>query len=114
MFGQVEIKFRGEKKTLKFNINARYLFCQMHTLTEDQVTEFFANPNNITAVRDMIFCAALSADSQAERKIEYNVYDIGEWMEEAGAEEVLRVINAATQANAQATGKESKADKKKA
>ena len=111
MFGQVEIKFKGEKKTLKFNINARYLFCQMHNLTEDQVTEFFANPSNVTAIRDMIFCAALSYDSQAERSITYNVYDIGEWMEEAGAEEVLRVINAATQANAQATGK---ADKKKA
>jgi len=108
MFGEVHIKFRGADKVLKFNINARYMFCQMHGISEDQFAEFWLDKLNVTKVRDFIFCAMLAADSQAEREKDYNVYDIGEWMQEAGAEEINRVLEVGSTANAKA-----KEDKKK-
>jgi len=111
MFGEVHIKFRGADKVLKFNINARYMFCQMHGITEETFSDFFMNEHNVTRFRDLIFCAALSADSQAERNVDYNVYDIGEWMEIAGTDEVLRVIKEASEANT--TEKQKQPTKKK-
>ena len=74
MFGQVEIKFKGENKTLKFNINARYNFCIMHGITDEQFAEFWLDQKNVTRIRDLIFCAMVSADSQAENPINYNIY----------------------------------------
>lgn len=100
MFGEVHIKFRGADKVLKFNINARYMFCQMHEITEEQFSDFFRNELNVTKFRDLIFCAMLSADSQAERVKDYNIYDIGEWMQEAGSDEINRVLNVGATANA--------------
>lgn len=108
MFGTVDIKFKGEKKTLKFNINARFLFCQMHGIGEESFADFWLDTKNVTRVRDLIFCAMLSADSQAEREINYNVYDVGEWMQDAGTEELNRVLNLGAEANAKGSDNKKK------
>ncbi len=113
MFGEVHIKFRGADKVLKFNINARYMFCQMHEITEEQFSDFFRNELNVTKFRDLIFCAMLSADSQAERVKDYNIYDIGEWMDEAGEKEVVRVLNVASESNTTEQATEEPSKKKK-
>ena len=99
MFGEGTITFRGKPKVFKFNLNAHYLFCQLHGLTEEQMSEYVANPLNVTTVRDMIFCSLLAADSAAGNVADYNLFEVGEWMSEAGIEELSRVLEIAKSAN---------------
>jgi len=100
----------GKSRTLKFNLNANYEFCKMHGLTQQQVMEFFTNSLNVTAIRDMIYCALKSADMSAGRPVDYNEYTVGEWITEMAQDELERIVLGTQDANA--TNKEKPGKKK--
>ena len=87
-------------------MNARWLFCRMHSLTDEQYFEYLTNPMNPDSTRDMMYCALKAADLSAGNPIDYNEYTVGDWMAEAGDAEVIRIIQVAYESNA--PGSESK------
>ena len=98
----------GKSRTLKFNLNANYEFCKMHGLTQEGVMMFFTDANNVTAIRDMLFCALKVADLAAGKTVDYNEYTVGEWITEMPQEELERIIMGTNDANATTSGKKVK------
>jgi len=107
MFGEITANLGGHNRVLKFNLNANYEFCKMHRLTQDEVMPFFTDHLNVTAIRDMIYCAVKVADMAAGRPVDYNEMTVGEWIGEMPQAELERIIMGTSDANAQ-PGKESK------
>lgn len=111
MFGTITANIGGHNRVLKFNLNANYEFCKLHKLTPDEVYGFVTDPLNVTAIRDMIYCAAISADLEAGRVPEYNQYTVGEWISEMPQAELERIILGSADANATGKGKKKAATK---
>lgn len=99
MFGTITANIGGHNRVLKFNLNANYEFCKMHSLTQDQVMDFFTDSMNVTAIRDMIYCALKVADLSAGRAIDYNEFTVGEWISEMPQAELERIILGTSDAN---------------
>lgn len=92
MFGEITAKIGGKDRVLKFNLNANYEFCKMHNLTQDEVLPFFNDGHNVTAIRDMIYCALKVADLEMRNPVDYNEYTVGEWIQEMQQPELERII----------------------
>jgi hypothetical protein len=105
MFGTITSNIGGRVRVLKFNLNANYEFCKMHKLKQEDVMPFFTDALNVTAIRDMIYCALLSADLEDGKQIDYNQYTVGSWIAEMPQSELERIILGTGDANAVDTGK---------
>lgn len=99
MFGTVTATIGGHNRVLKFNLNANYEFCKMHRLTQDEVMDFFTDPLNVTAIRDMIYCALKVADLAAGKQIDYNEMTVGEWISEMPQSDFEQIILGSSDAN---------------
>lgn len=105
MFGTITETFGGKSRVLKFNLNCNYEFCKLHGLKQDDVLPFLANGLNVTAVRDMIYCAVKVADLEAGRTVDYNQYTVGEWIQEMEQAQLERIILGTADANPPDNGK---------
>lgn len=92
MIGTVVSNIGGKQRTLKFNLNANYEFCKLHNLRPDQVPGFVTDVLNVTAIRDMIYCALLASDLGAGMPIDYNQYTVGEWIEALEQSDLERIV----------------------
>ena len=99
MFGEVIAKIGGKNRVLRFNLNARYEFCKMHGLTQDEVRDFFGDLHNVEAVRDMVYCALKAADLADGRQVDYNQYTVGEWISDMNQEEFNAMMLGSSDAN---------------
>ena len=104
MFGTKTAFIGGRNRTLKFNLNANYEFCKLHSLTPDEVFGFFTDSKNVTGIRDMILCALKSADLEAGNTIDYNQYSVGTWIEEMDQEKFNDLVLGSSDANAKSKG----------
>jgi hypothetical protein len=92
-FGQITAKLGGKERILKFNVNATYEFCKLHSCTHEESIEILNDPvRGVSAYRDMIYCALRSADLQAGNVIDYNQYDVGDWISELTQDELERIV----------------------
>lgn len=99
MFGTITANIGGHNRVLKFNLNANYEFCKMHGLTQDGVMDYFSDQKNVTAIRDMIYCALKVADLSEGKTVDYNEYTVGEWIGAMSQSELERIILGTADAN---------------
>jgi hypothetical protein len=105
MFGEVISKIGGRNRVLKFNLNANYEFCKMHGLTPDEVMDFCVDAHNVTALRDLIYCALKVADLASGQQVDYNQFTVGEWIAEMPQADFEKIILGSSDANANGKGK---------
>jgi len=100
MFGEVTANIGGKIRILRFNLNARYEFCKMHNITEQEAFSFFHDKLNVESMRDMAYCALKAYDLSAGNRIDYNQYTVGEWISEMEQEEYENMMMGSTDSNA--------------
>ncbi len=108
-FGQIKTKLGGKERILKYNVNATYEFCKLYNCTHEESIAILSDPvRGVAAYRDMIYCALLSADLQAGNVIDYNQYDVGEWITELTQSELERIVTGYQDGTIQETDKKQK------
>jgi len=98
-FGEVIAKIGGKQRVLRFNLNARYEFCKMHNLTQEEVQDYFGDLHNVEAVRDMVYCALRAADLADGRPVDYNQYTVGEWISDMDQNDFNQMMIGSSDAN---------------
>jgi hypothetical protein len=98
--GITYIEIGGEKRPLKFGTNQTAKFCEIRAIDLNVYGQLLSEGmQDMGVIRDLLF-TGLWAGAKAEKKnVDFDNFDIGDWMDEAGIEAVmLALTNALTPA----------------
>jgi hypothetical protein len=94
MIGKIDVEIGGETRRIAFGQNAWYLFTKMQGITPDKIRPFMADQlMNPAAFRDIIYCGLKAVDLTEGKKIEYNEYLVGDWLDAMKPEALDLIIS---------------------
>ena len=118
--GYYTLKIGGKNRTLHFSMNFWATFTELLGISLDELGDVFQKGVSLKAIINIIYVGILTYDQENKKEIDYDNFDVGNWLEDITAEEIEKVIQAMTESrilgndlNAGISRKETPADTKK-
>jgi hypothetical protein len=118
--GYYTLKIGGKNRTLHFSMNFWATFTELLGISLDELGDVFQKGVSLKAIINIIYVGILTYDQENKKEIDYDNFDVGNWLEDITAEEIEKVIQAMTESrilgndlNAGISRKETPADPKK-
>jgi len=118
--GYYTLKIGGKNRTLHFSMNFWATFTDLLGISLDELGEVFQKGVSLKAIINIIYVGILTYDQENKKEINYDNFDVGNWLEDITAEQIEKVIQAMTESrilgndlNAGISRKETQADPKK-
>jgi len=118
--GYYTLKIGGKNRTLHFSMNFWATFTELLGISLDELGEVFQKGVSLKAIINIIYVGILTYDQENKKEIDYDNFDVGNWLEDITAEQIEKVIQAMTESrilgndlNAGISRKETQADPKK-
>jgi len=92
--GYYTLNIGGKSRSMHFSMNFWANFTDLLGITLDKVGKLFESGVSITALRSLIYSAILAYDQEQKNVIDYDEYDVGNWLEDINAEEIEKIIGA--------------------
>lgn len=92
--GYYTLKLGGEDRVMRFNMNFWAEFCDQLGIKLEQLGEIFEGGVSLSAIRALIFSGLITFDRENNKKIEYNLYTVGAWLDEMDPKELNGVVEA--------------------
>lgn len=88
--GTTYIELGGQDRPLKFGTNQTAKFCELRGIDLNTYGSLLSSGlEDMSVIRDLIF-SALWAGAKSEKKpTDFDSFDVGDWMDEAGLEAVM-------------------------
>tara|TARA_R100000935_G_C2793418_1_gene147066 strand:- start:499 stop:879 length:381 start_codon:yes stop_codon:yes gene_type:complete len=90
--GYIDITVNGKKKTLHFSMNFWSEFTEQMNISLQEIGSVFESGISINALRSLIYSAALAYDLENSNEVDYNVYSVGQWMDEIDADTINGIV----------------------
>lgn len=90
--GYITIKLGGRNRTLHFSMNFWAIFTEQMGIGIDKIGDTFQEGLNIKAMRSLIYAGILAYDQEEGNPIDYNEFNVGNWMEDITAEQVQEIV----------------------
>tara|TARA_Y100000004_G_scaffold74059_1_gene83193 strand:- start:368 stop:739 length:372 start_codon:yes stop_codon:yes gene_type:complete len=96
--GYVEVEIGGRKRTLHFSMNFWCHFTESLKINLNDLDKLFSDTSfNISTVRGIIYSGLVAYDLEEKNEIDYDKYDVGNWLESFDQEQLAKVMSALTQ-----------------
>ena len=96
--GYVEVEIGGRKRTLHFSMNFWCHFTESLKINLNDLDKLFTDTSfNMSTVRGIIYSGLVAYDKEEKNKIDYDKYDVGNWLESFDQEQLAKVMSALTQ-----------------
>ena len=96
--GYVDVEIGGKKRTLHFSMNFWCHFTETLGIGLNDLEKYFTADNlNISSIRALIYSGLIAYDQEEKNPVDYTIYDVGNWLEDFGAEELQKVMTALTE-----------------
>ena len=109
--GFVEIKVNERNIAFKFGMNAFGMFTEIHNVTLSQMQNMLEE-GSISALRDIIYCAAYVAEKAAGHEVDFNKFTVGEWIDEMDEQDFELILKAVKSAKIMGKGVQEVTEKK--
>ena len=95
--GYYTLEIGGKKRTLHFSMNFWASFTDLLNISLAEIGDVFSNGISIKGLRTLIYSGLLAYDQENKKEIDYDEFDIGNWLEDIEATEIEKIIVAMTE-----------------
>jgi len=95
--GYYTLEIGGKKRTLHFSMNFWANFTDMLNISLAEIGDVFSNGISIKGLRTLIYSGLLAYDQENKKEIDYDEFDIGNWLEDIEATEIEKIVVAMTE-----------------
>jgi len=94
--GEISIKIGGKKRLLKFGTNQTAILSDLYDAPLQQMDEVFSPAKmSIGQTRDMIYSALAAGCYSSKKEIDFDQYDVGDWIDEISQADLESIFKAA-------------------
>jgi len=95
--GYYTLEIGSKKRTLHFSMNFWANFTDMLNISLAEIGDVFSNGISIKGLRTLIYSGLLAYDQENKKEIDYDEFDIGNWLEDIEATEIEKIVVAMTE-----------------
>tara|TARA_R100000654_G_scaffold59112_1_gene85843 strand:- start:2479 stop:2850 length:372 start_codon:yes stop_codon:yes gene_type:complete len=96
--GYVDVEIGGRKRTLHFSMNFWCHFTESLKINLNDLDKLFSNTSfNMSTIRGIIYSGLVAFDKEEKNNIDYDKYDVGNWLENFDQEQLTKIMSALTQ-----------------
>lgn len=95
--GYYTLEIGSKKRTLHFSMNFWANFTDMLNIGLAEIGDVFSNGISIKGLRALIYSGLLAYDQENKNEIDYDEFDVGNWLEDIEATEIEKIIQAMTE-----------------
>lgn len=95
--GYYTLEIGGKKRTLHFSMNFWANFTDMLKIGLADIGDVFSNGISIKALIALIYSGLLANDQENKNEIDYDEFDVGNWLEDIQASEIEKIVQAMTE-----------------
>jgi|TARA_B100000482_G_C12498559_1_gene255606 hypothetical protein len=95
--GYYSIDLGGKERTLHFSMNFWAELTDHLNISLQELGEAFSNKMAISGIRGIVYCGMLAYDRENKNEIDYDVYDVGNWLEDLTQDDINNLINSMMQ-----------------
>lgn len=88
------LEIGGQSRTLHFSMNFWSAFCEEMGIKLEQMGDVFQGGLDLKTIRAVFYCGILANDLEQKHPVDYNIYTVGEWLEDINAEQIAEVFTA--------------------
>jgi hypothetical protein len=95
--GYYTLQIGGKKRTLHFSMNFWASFTDLLNISLAEIGDVFSDGISIKGLRTLIYSGLLAYDQENKKEIDYDEFDIGNWLEDINATEIEKIVVAMTE-----------------
>jgi hypothetical protein len=95
--GYYTLKIGGKNRTLHFSMNFWATFTELLEISLDELGEIFQTGVSIKAIISIVYAGILTYDQENKNEIDYDYFDVGNWLEDINAGDIEKIIQAMTE-----------------
>jgi hypothetical protein len=95
--GYYTLEIGGKKRTLHFSMNFWANFTDLLNISLAEIGDVFSDGISIKGLRTLIYSGLLAYDQENKKEIDYDEFDIGNWLEDIEAAEIEKIVVAMTE-----------------
>ena len=95
--GYYTLKIGGKNRTLHFSMNFWATFTDMLDISLDEIGGVFEKGVSLKAIITIVYAGILTYDQENKKEIDYDNFDVGNWLEDVTSEDIEKIIKAMTE-----------------
>ena len=95
--GYYTLEIGGKKGTLHFSMNFWANFTDLLNISLAEIGDVFSDGISIKGLRTLIYSGLLAYDQENKKEIDYDEFDIGNWLEDIETAEIEKIVVAMTE-----------------
>jgi len=95
--GYYTLKIGGKNRTLHFSMNFWATFTDMLNVSLDEIGGIFEKGVSLKAIITIVYAGILTYDQENKKEIDYDNFDVGNWLEDVTSEDIEKIIKAMTE-----------------
>ena len=95
--GYYTLEIGGKKRTLHFSMNFWANFTDLLNISLAEMGDVFSDGISIKGLRTLIYSGLLAYDQENKKEIDYDEFDIGNWLEDIETAEIEKIVVAMTE-----------------
>lgn len=95
--GYYTLKLGGKNRTLHFSMNFWATFTDLLDISLDEIGGVFEKGVSLKAIITIVYAGILTYDQENKNEIDYDNFDVGNWLEDATSEDIEKIIKAMTE-----------------
>ena len=95
--GYYTLKIGGKNRTLHFSMNFWATYTDLLGISLDQIGGVFEKGVSLKAIIMLVYAGILTYDQENKKEIDYDNFDVGNWLEDISADDIEKIIKAMTE-----------------
>ncbi|WP_293315652.1 hypothetical protein [Phenylobacterium sp.] len=95
--GYYTLKIGGKNRTLHFSMNFWATYTDLLGISLDEIGGVFEKGVSLKAIIMLVYAGILTYDQENKKEIDYDNFDVGNWLEDVGSEDIENIIKAMTE-----------------
>ena len=95
--GYYTLKIGGKNRTLHFSMNFWATYTDLLEISLDEIGGVFEKGVSLKAIIMLVYAGILTYDQENKKEIDYDNFDVGNWLEDISADDIEKIIKAMTE-----------------
>lgn len=95
--GYYTLDIGGKKRTLHFSMNFWATFTDVMNISLDELGTLFVKGVSLKAIINIVYVGILTYDQENKKEIDYDSFDVGNWLENVNAEQIEKIVQTMTE-----------------
>jgi hypothetical protein len=95
--GYYTLKIGGKNRTLHFSMNFWATYTDLLGISLDEIGGVFEKGVSLKAIIMLVYAGILTYDQENKKEIDYDNFDVGNWLEDISADDIEKIIKAMTE-----------------